>query len=839
MAGRFAPQVPAKPDAEVLFKTRPDFKSSLDIVADHIARAAVIGEPASSMTFAVYGEWGAGKSTALQLIEHEIKKKVEAAGGNGTVTWSYYHAPLWEGFPDARMSLAEAIITGLAPETRTDMVEVLRSAAGKKNASVATEEELEMRNTVDFYSALREMSPAPPLLEVWLLKVAKKLGSDGAKAQDDAPRIHVVLIDDLDRCSADFTVELLAATTFWSAVENLFFVIAARERHLLASLEARLPAGAQGPEEALEKYVHLGVEVPPLLTRPAEIAAYLTRLVKDVFGTTGADPARDELTEIIKRCADEFETKNGSVFAPLLWPEMGLTPRKLKHRFNRLLAELKPQTRLDPDGAQAEAEPQAGLDPDVVKGWVIHAFWPEFWDRYLLNIGTPDLLGEREWEARVQLVERLTNIGAILRPLWDLDRSQLASTFSNLAQREGVDPEADPRLAIYLALDPPWQRPPTDVGIQRIQLPPLHRTLQPGEPSFPGEEEAERAGPDGEPGGPEPLDVPLLHILQADQAMARGDRVGALRELTELRDKARRGASASAATLGNAALRADRLDDVDLALELHQAALRTDPNHFNVMQNFVEFVIDRHLSEYYPQVEKLLERLQTDGWGHKPERTQVLTARLESALGGSRASLATTSEELLEQLVQKPSFDALLSVYELILETGDRRKLRRACRAVAEVAEGLDIYRVLRLLADGLAASDERSDEAEAADIYRFVLAKGLACATPRGRATDVKHNLATLFASMDFDGLAKRLWTEAYHEDPRDPSIRQAFAAFLNNLGQSNAASIVLLGQELEELPIPEEELPEHFSDTEYWWERLDIPSYPPCPSFVTAVPV
>src|SRR5919197_1325331 len=356
MAGRFAPQVPAKPDAEVLFKTRPDFKSSLDIVADHIARAAIVGEPASSMTFAVYGEWGAGKSTALQLIEHEIKKKVEAAGGKGMVTWSYYHAPLWEDF-DARMSLAEAIITGLAPDIRTDMVELLKSAVGEKPASVATAEELEMRNTVDFYAALREMSPAPPLLEKWLHRVASKQGSDGDQAHDDAPRIHVVLIDDLDRCSPEFTVELLAATTFWSAVENLFFVIAARERHLLAALEARLPAGAQGPEEALEKYVPLGVEVPPLLTSPAEIAAYLTRLVKDVFGTTGADPARDELTEIIKRCADEFETKNGSVFAPLLWPEMGLTPPKLKHRFNRLLAEFKPQTRLDPDGAQAEAEP--------------------------------------------------------------------------------------------------------------------------------------------------------------------------------------------------------------------------------------------------------------------------------------------------------------------------------------------------------------------------------------------------------------------------------------------------------------------------------------------------
>jgi hypothetical protein len=816
---RFVDPGPADIANEVLFEKRPDFLRNLQSIADHIARPAMVGEPFPSMTFALYGRWGAGKSTALKRLKQEVRNRVDEARGD--FTYSDYDAPLWEQLPDVRGTLAYTIVRGMSPDSMARLIELLKRLAGDKTVdSSIRDRDWDLNQALQFWKVLEQLPIAPPLLEEWMREIAGETIGAGYKPEDgqDRPsgKVHVVFIDDVDRCSKQFTADLLAATTYWSRGEqrNLFFVLAASREHLIESLREHLPLGTKYPEQALEKYVHVSVEVPALLGSPAEVGAYISKLIDQVAVGGGIAPARlEELREMVVESAKAYPE---CVLAPLLQLGDGLTPRTVKHRFNAFLAEFKP------------AE---DLVPADVKLWVLKAFWQDFWWKHLWNLPIGAEEPDTEWERRVDLVTRLRDLGYGLLPFWGLETVELRPILASLGEQSGIDlHDVDPSLAIYLAVEPVWKPPPRGVGgeIKRTD-----RAGRPGEPEA-GEQASTPTDED---------DIVLLEYLGADQARRAGNRQEARAHVMAIQQAARGGGleSRAAATVGNAALVAEWLEDDETALELHQAAVRLDPEHYNVLQNYVDFITDRHRAELYPEAERLVGILRNEGRNHKPERTLNLAMRLQVAKGVPTAALGPQIEEAVtaavNDLTENPSVDRLAAILQLLIDTKQFQGVRNACRIVAEaVTTDRERYTVLRFLADTIAKSDKQSDEQEAADLYVFMLAKGLPCFVSEDDAVDVKHNLATLLSVLDYDNAAGLLLEEAYGRRPNDETIRRALAVALTGLDRKSEAATVLVGQRLEPLTLTAEPLPPRFAPgVDAWWERLPMEQHEPCESYLT----
>jgi KAP family P-loop domain len=811
----FIPQVPADVHDEVLFRTRGDFRSSLENIADHIARPAITGAPSLPMTFALYGQWGAGKSTALKLLEQLVQEKV---GAIGSFTTTHYEAPLWERLPDVRATLAYEIVRGLAsqaPSVLTRLLAIVADVETKSNVALPADQDL--KEAIEFQQILQSYSNAPPLLEQWMRDRADsvvaellsgKNGGDQSTGDASVHRVHTVFIDDLDRCGRQFTASLLAAITQWLAGDqrNLFFVLAVSRDHLADSIHEHLPLGPRYEQQALEKYVHLGVELPALLTTPTEVAEYLCALTDRVPLGDFVEPLRiEELKELLRLSA---RTYPDSVLAPLLRIDEALTPRSAKHRFNTFLAQFKPK-------------PGAALAATDVKKWVLRAFWPTFWWTYLWDL---EVRSEGvEWQDRVRRVGQLIELGDSVRGLWELGNNALGSALEALASRRGIDlSDIEPGLIAYIRATPPYDLP----------------GQPPAEVSIAGHLEAESKT---SPAGTVENHAFLLY-LQADRAEDEHNTAEVRRSLTELRELTRQPdfPSNAAPTVGNAALIAERQDLHDIAQELHEVAVRLMPKHWNVLQNYVDFILGRELSDRYDFARDALSRLQTEGATHRPDRTRSLALRYAYLTNQElpEADLGQEIERMLEALRQRPTMGSLIEAAEILIQFGQNDAVLEASRIVAEaVKSDGDRYAALRLHADSLASRSR--EDAKAAEIYRFLIASGLAC-LPEGKEdlNNVKHNLAVAISSAGYTNTAALLWEEIYKSGVRDDRLRRSFAIHLEAIGRPAEAETVLLGQRLEPLQLEPENLPEHFvADGDRWWERLQISKQRPCPSAVLGV--
>jgi hypothetical protein len=833
MAGLVNP-APADARSDKLFSTRHGFLANLNSIADYIVRAAVAADEPSSMTFAIYGKWGAGKSSALRVVEDRIKGTAEKTPLK--VTFTHFDSPLWERFPDIRPALAYEIVKGISPEALTKEAKLLALMTQKD--PMALPDEAELKQAVVFLGVLGSL-PSAPVLEQWMrdaaIRVSTKPGENGTSA-------HIVMIDDLDRCSLSFTARLLAAMGYWQAIPgfSIFFIIAADRDHLLDSLRENLPRGAHNPAQALEKYVHLSVNMPGFLEALDEVASFLKNLTESVIddGTMDQD-RRAELQQMIEGSVKSYPN---CVFAPLLeLDEVGLTPRAVKHRFNTFMAEFKPQPGL-------EAVPPADL-----KDLLIKAFWPEFWWRFIWKLKVvPRDQDARDWDEKADWVDALTSLGRDLlgREHWAKPTEERRAAVAALAAKKGLDlKDIDPALVMYLAVEPSWQRPSADPASLKPSLaafgtPPRQQSAEERlgytlpDSDLVADEQEIRPPESDMPTSPD--DQVFFFRLLAEEAHSKGDDARATQLLADIADIAAAGGlqRRSAGAVGNAGLLAERMRNRQAAFVLHSAAHALDPTHWNVAQNFVEFILDESIAELYPVAQELLSQLRTQGSEHKPDRTTMLALQFAELSGQplSPDSVQASVEQFIGELAKDPKIGQFARILSLGNRTLAPAQANQAGKIVAEAAtEDLTRYQVLRALADFLAKSDDEGVESTAIDLYRYLLKTGLACIRSDS-GNDVKHNLASLLAaSGSYNNVAALLWEETYRQRPGDQTMRRAFAHHLDRLDREADAAKVLIGQELPVLQLTPEPLPDMFASSwDAWWENLTIEEHPPCLSAV-----
>ena len=263
------------------------------------------------LSVGVHGDWGAGKSSVLMMVE-------EAFEGSERILCVRFNGWLFQGFEDAKAVLIETVIDELLrkrPMRRklADQAEkVLRRVDWMKVARKASSYGISLATGIPHPETIRDLGVAA--------RAVLARGEEGATAEnlatlvggsndflreveeDSAPeQMHafreefeellrradidrlVVFVDDLDRCLPEIAVETLEAIRLFLFVPRAAFVIAADEGMIEYAVRQHFPdlpvttGSATYARNYLEKLIQVPFRLPSL--GYAETRIYVTLLL--------------------------------------------------------------------------------------------------------------------------------------------------------------------------------------------------------------------------------------------------------------------------------------------------------------------------------------------------------------------------------------------------------------------------------------------------------------------------------------------------------------------------------------------------------------------------------
>src|SRR3984957_589943 len=251
--------------------------------------------PEQPVTIGVHGDWGAGKSSVLEMIESGLnsQKDVLCLKFNG---WRF------QGFEDAKIALIEGIVTGCneKPPILTKTSEAVKNIyhridklkAAKKDGALALTAfaathgfgihalgipalmgaieggardpaTSSKENAESVLSGVKDvLKPAEP-------KNVPEEIAEFRKAFDELLKKAgieqlVVLIDDLDRCLPDTAIETLEAVRLFVFTSRTAFVVAADEAMIEYAVRKHFPdlPDTTGPQTYARNYLEKLIQVP-------------------------------------------------------------------------------------------------------------------------------------------------------------------------------------------------------------------------------------------------------------------------------------------------------------------------------------------------------------------------------------------------------------------------------------------------------------------------------------------------------------------------------------------------------------------------------------------------
>lgn len=308
----------------------------------------------------VFGDWGSGKSTVLEIIGSDLAVDGRQEDGDDSEAASkvvLVPTRPWEYDPkvDPKATLIDEVLSGVrvAAEERksglgqiADKFEAL-AARIKWSKAITMVADSALTLSLPKVSDIADVfgpkeGPEDPTLRGFREEFGALMG--------ELPEIErvVVLVDDLDRCLPETVVAALEAMKLFLSVQKMAFVIAADRRLVTLAIAKSYGSSAQGLEFArqyLEKMVQIPVTVPVLGL--ADTEAYLAMML--------AQRELDEETfrELIEHCngrrqAGEARVLEGcqvpdeagpamqlaGVLAPVLSKRLEGNPRRLKRFLN-------------------------------------------------------------------------------------------------------------------------------------------------------------------------------------------------------------------------------------------------------------------------------------------------------------------------------------------------------------------------------------------------------------------------------------------------------------------------------------------------------------------------
>ena len=286
------------------------FRIHSDLIRELILDSTVL-----PVTIGVFGDWGGGKSSIMQMLNADLDVLQEDKG----IATLYFNGWLFEGYDDAKAALLSSILTSLrdhkrfGPKIRETAAKLLKRVDYMRGARILLSGAV--TGGVAAATGGLGLAAAPAIMGAAFsgagdkaqeaakdsvsgdeepeadeaLSDIRQFRDDFAKMLADSDiKTLVVIIDDLDRCSPERIIENLEAIKLFLNVPNTAFVIGADRRIISQAVAWRyretLPKldldSTDGNERHVEDYLEKLIQIPYSLHRlsPSEIETYLTLL---------------------------------------------------------------------------------------------------------------------------------------------------------------------------------------------------------------------------------------------------------------------------------------------------------------------------------------------------------------------------------------------------------------------------------------------------------------------------------------------------------------------------------------------------------------------------------
>lgn len=303
----------------ILLVILSDNETKVDLLNNEAIAKTIVtvlrARPDRPVTIGVHGDWGAGKSSVLEMIELALESDED-------ILCLKFNGWRFQGFEDAKIALIEGIVTALIEKRslltkaadavkdifqRIDALKVAKKVGGlaltgyaalhghgaealaipavlgSLEGWAADPTKLTKENVESLLSGAKELiKPKPETSNVPEEIAGFRKAFDSLLDKADIKQL-VVLIDDLDRCLPDTAIETLEAIRLFVFTSRTAFVIAADEPMIEYSVRKHFPdlPETTGPQTYARNYLEKLIQVPfriPALGE-TETRTYVTLLL--------------------------------------------------------------------------------------------------------------------------------------------------------------------------------------------------------------------------------------------------------------------------------------------------------------------------------------------------------------------------------------------------------------------------------------------------------------------------------------------------------------------------------------------------------------------------------
>lgn len=301
-----------------------NYTETAEIAADLISQKEML-----PLSLGVFGGWGAGKSSMLRLIQHELRQGDSKTESKFIIV--EFDAWLFQDYDDARASLMEIIARTLIQEAKSnkslmdkakdllkkvnylraigtsveigaslalgipplglfkrglDAVDILFSNDENGKEEAFKDAKAIMKESADYTKGFIKNNPPSPPQQIIAFR------SKFADILKELDKTLVVFIDNIDRCLPDVAIETLEAIRLFIFLDNTAFVIAADEDMIRTSVRKHYDGiDSQHITDYLDKLIQVPIKVP--LLGGLEVQSYLSLLFiasdregEDIFDAT-------------------------------------------------------------------------------------------------------------------------------------------------------------------------------------------------------------------------------------------------------------------------------------------------------------------------------------------------------------------------------------------------------------------------------------------------------------------------------------------------------------------------------------------------------------------------
>jgi len=247
-------------------------------------------------TIGIFGDWGSGKSSLMQMIRAELEEEDKG----GKILCISFNGWLFEGYEDAKTALMSTILKEIADnrtlgaKAKKTLDKLLKRVNWMRVATIASKYAIAYVASGNAGLGIAALSDVP--------EIARKLADRFKNISEDEVReflkdlpeidqdlrlsirefhqdfadllaetnveILVVFIDDLDRCTPDTVIGTLEAIKLFLFAPQTVFIIGADERLVRHAVRRRFPElqgdTAEVGRDYLEKLIQFPVRIPPL-----------------------------------------------------------------------------------------------------------------------------------------------------------------------------------------------------------------------------------------------------------------------------------------------------------------------------------------------------------------------------------------------------------------------------------------------------------------------------------------------------------------------------------------------------------------------------------------------